>query len=88
MEFSTQGKSILMGEWYARTEILNDYIDLDHISKTDEDILPSDYLEYLILRIRNNIDSCQWTSSTLIGPMHGIKATNLKWKNYWWLYGL
>ena len=55
-EFSALGNIMLMGDFNARTGIADDFIELDHICQADEAILPSDYLEDLLLPKRFNVD--------------------------------
>lgn len=44
-EFSEQGKIILMGDFNARTGTLSDFIELDSLSKAENDLFPTNYLE-------------------------------------------
>ena len=55
-DYSTQGKLMLMGDFNARTGVLNDYVELDETARLDLDLLPSDYLEDIVLPTRLNVD--------------------------------
>ena len=45
-----------MGDFNARTGTLNDFVELDQISRVDIDLLPSNYLEDVNLPIHQNVD--------------------------------
>ena len=55
-DYSIKGELILMGDLNARTGSLNDFVELDELSRPDHDLLPSNYLEYIILPSRHNVD--------------------------------
>ena len=55
-EFSALGNIMLMGDFNARTGVANDFIELDHICRADEGILPSGTLEDRLLPKCFNID--------------------------------
>ena len=45
-----------MGDFNVRTGTVNDFVEIDHITRVDDVILPTNYLEDIILPIRNNVD--------------------------------
>ena len=45
-----------MGDFNARTGTSNDFIDLDMVSRVEDDILPPSYLEDKVLPMRSNVD--------------------------------
>ena len=55
-DFSLKGKIILTGDFNARTGTLNDFAEFDHITRVDDEVLPTNYLEDIILPIHNNVD--------------------------------
>lgn len=55
-EYSTKGKLVLMGDFNARTGSLNDFVELDQLSRVDNDLLPSNYTEDIDLPFRENVD--------------------------------
>ena len=46
-----------MGNFNARTGVSNNFVELDNICQADKGILPTDYLEDLLLPKRFNIDT-------------------------------
>ena len=46
----------LIGDLNARTGSLIDFVELDELSRPDHDLLPSNYLEDIILPSRQNVD--------------------------------
>ena len=55
-DYSKKGELILMGDLNARTGSINDFAELVELSRPDHDLLPSSYLEDIILPSRQNVD--------------------------------
>ena len=51
-----KAKNILICDFNARTGTLNDFTELEETSDSDNNLLPPDYTEDIILPVRNNTD--------------------------------